>query len=66
VYFVALLKDSRQFNLDAKLTAVQRREVSAVEWKSLREGRQITRPHYTERKKLIVELEKRVKTQSAV
>ena len=66
VYFVALLKDSRQFNLEAKLTAVQRREVSAVEWKSLKECRNITRPHYTERKKLIVELEKRVKTQSAV
>jgi 8-oxo-dGTP pyrophosphatase MutT (NUDIX family) len=66
VYFVALLKDSRQFNLEAKLTAVQRREVSAVEWKSLKECRQITRPHYTERKKLISELEKKVKTQTAV
>jgi len=66
VYFVALLKNSRQFNLEAKLTPIQRREVSAVEWKTLGECRQITRPHYIERKKLILELEKRVKTQSAV
>ena len=66
VYFVALLKDSKIFNLDAKLTAVQRREVSAVEWKTLKECRNITRPHYAERKKMIHELEKIVKTQTAV
>jgi len=66
IYFVALLKDSRQFNLDSKLTAIQRREVSAVEWKTLKECRNITRPHYTERKKMIAELEKKVKTQTAV
>ena len=65
-YFVALLKDSRQFTLDGRLTAVQRREVSAVEWKTLKECRNITRPHYSERKKMISELEKKVKTQTAV
>jgi 8-oxo-dGTP pyrophosphatase MutT (NUDIX family) len=65
-YFVALLKDSKQFTLDGRLTAVQRREVSAVEWKTLKECRTITRPHYAERKKMIGELEKTVKTQTAV
>jgi 8-oxo-dGTP pyrophosphatase MutT (NUDIX family) len=65
-YFVALLKDSKQFTLNQSLTAVQRREVSAVEWKTLKECRNITRPHYAERKKMISELEKRVKTQTAV
>ena len=40
---------------------MQSREVSAVEWKTLKECKNITRPHYEERKKLIERLEKEVK-----
>jgi 8-oxo-dGTP pyrophosphatase MutT (NUDIX family) len=60
-YFIALLKSSRQFDLSERLTSMQRREVSAVEWKTLKDCKNITRPHYEERKKLIERLEKQVK-----
>lgn len=59
-YFVALLKDSKLINLNQKLTAAQKREVSGVEWKSLAECKKITRPHYVDRKRLITELERTV------
>jgi len=60
IYFVAILKDSKCINLTQKLTPVQRREVSGVEWKTLSECKNITRPHYVERKKMITELERSV------
>lgn len=58
IYFVALLKDSKKFNLRNKLTPIQRREISAVDWKSLEDCKSVTRPHYIERKKMITELER--------
>ena len=60
IYFVTLLKDSKLFNLNQKLTPLQRREVSNVEWKTLTECKKITRPHYVERKRMITELERKV------
>jgi 8-oxo-dGTP pyrophosphatase MutT (NUDIX family) len=60
IYFVAILKDSKRINLTQKLTPIQRREVSGVEWKTLSECKNITRPHYVERKKMITELERSV------
>jgi 8-oxo-dGTP pyrophosphatase MutT (NUDIX family) len=60
IYFVTLLKDSKIFNLNQKLTALQRREVSNVEWKTLTECKKITRPHYVERKTMITELERKL------
>lgn len=58
IYFVAILKDSKLIHLEQKLTPVQRREVSSVGWKTLAECKNITRPHYVERKKMITELER--------
>ena len=60
VYFVVKLKDSRSFNLKQKLTQLQRREISAVDWKTLEECKRITRPHYVERKAMITQLERAV------
>ena len=59
-YFIALLKDSTVFTLRQKLTPVQRREISSVGWKTLTDCKNITRPHYSERKKMITELERTV------
>jgi len=58
IYFVAILKDSKLIHLEQKLTPVQRREVSSVGWKTLTECKNVTRPHYVERKKMITELER--------
>jgi 8-oxo-dGTP pyrophosphatase MutT (NUDIX family) len=60
IYYVALLKDSKLFNLNQKLTNMQKREVSAVEWKTLKECKEITRPHYVERKSMITNLEREI------
>jgi 8-oxo-dGTP pyrophosphatase MutT (NUDIX family) len=62
VYYVAILKDSKLIDLSQKLTAMQRREVSAVSWKTLKGCKEVTRPHYAERKAMIGELERRIQT----
>jgi 8-oxo-dGTP pyrophosphatase MutT (NUDIX family) len=61
-YYVAIMKDSKLIDLSQKLTSMQRREVSAVSWKTLKECKEITRPHYVERKAMIGELERRIQT----
>lgn len=58
IYFVALLKDSKGINLKQKLTPMQSKEISAVDWKTLNECKNIIRPHYVERKNLIGQVEK--------
>jgi 8-oxo-dGTP pyrophosphatase MutT (NUDIX family) len=60
VYFVALLKNSKLINTSQKLTAMQKREVSAVSWKTLKQAKDITRPHYVERKKMLELLEREI------
>jgi 8-oxo-dGTP pyrophosphatase MutT (NUDIX family) len=62
IYYVAFLKDQSFINLNPKLTNMQKREVSAVAWKTLKECKNITRPHYVERKAMIGELERRIQT----
>jgi len=58
VYFVVILKDSKFINLTQKFTPSQRREISSIGWKTLTECKNITRPHYVERKQMISELER--------
>lgn len=60
VYFIALLQNSRLINLKQKLTVSQRREISGIDWKSLSECKKITRPHYTERKQVILNIERAI------
>lgn len=62
IYFLALLKTPGCVNLSQRLTSTQRREVSAVDWKSFKQCRTIIRPHYVERKKIIDQLEKTIET----
>jgi 8-oxo-dGTP pyrophosphatase MutT (NUDIX family) len=62
VYYVAIMKNSKLINTQQQLTHVQRREISEVGWKTLAECKQVTRPHYVERKQLIDDLERRIQT----
>lgn len=66
VYFVALLKDSSLLPNEKNLTSTQRREVSEVGWKTLSEAKEITRPHYTERKKILTQLERKIQEYESV
>ena len=49
IYYVALITDESKIQIEQKFTAMQRREISAIAWKSLTECRALTRPHFTER-----------------
>ena len=60
IYFIAKLKTSLPIDLRQKLTVSQRREISKIEWKTLSECKNITRPHYIERRNMITDLEKRL------
>ena len=66
VYYVALLKDPTLLPNEKSLTSMQRREVSEVGWKTIAEAKQITRPHYTERKKILVQLERTIQKYESV
>lgn len=56
LYFVATVRDATKIQLDQKFTAMQRREISAIAWKSLNECDSLTRPHYTERAPMLQDL----------
>jgi 8-oxo-dGTP pyrophosphatase MutT (NUDIX family) len=66
VYYIGLLHNSRLINLKQRLTPAQRREISAVDWKTLVESKNITRPHYSERKSLLGDIERTISTYETV
>lgn len=66
IYFVALLKDSKLVNLNQKLTFMQSKEVSQVDWKSMSECRSVIRPHYTERLNLLSQVERLIATHQSL
>jgi len=53
-YFVGLL--SEPFDIHQKFTEMQRREISAIGWKTLSECMDLTRPHYTQRRDILEQL----------
>lgn len=62
VYFLALVKDASKIQLQQSFTASQKREVSAVQWKTLAECRATIRPHYVRRREIVDELERAITT----
>lgn len=66
IYFVALLRDSKIINLKQKLTFMQSKEVSEVDWKSMSECRSVIRPHYSERIALMSDVERLIATHQSM
>lgn len=62
IYYIAITKDSNLINLNQRLTNIQKREISAVSWKTLEQCKEITRPHYSERKAMIDDLERKIQS----
>jgi 8-oxo-dGTP pyrophosphatase MutT (NUDIX family) len=62
VYFVALLKQPDLVNLTQRFTAMQRREISGIGWKTIEEAKALVRPHHTERLTMIENLESVIET----
>lgn len=61
-YFVALLTAPELVNVNQKMTYMQRREISAIGWKTFEECRGYIRPHHVERVAMVDILENVVKT----
>jgi 8-oxo-dGTP pyrophosphatase MutT (NUDIX family) len=53
-YFVGLLAEP--FDIHQKFTDMQRREISAIGWKTLSECMDLTRPHYIQRRDILEQL----------
>lgn len=62
VYFVALLKSPDQVNLCQRFTPMQRREISAIAWKSFEECEALVRPHHVQRMEMLTNLRSIVET----
>jgi 8-oxo-dGTP pyrophosphatase MutT (NUDIX family) len=62
VYFVALLKSPDQINLFQRFTPMQRREISAIAWKSFDECEGLVRPHHLQRMEMLGNLRSIVET----
>jgi 8-oxo-dGTP pyrophosphatase MutT (NUDIX family) len=57
IYFVALLKSPEIANITQKMTAMQRREISGIAWKTFAEMEGLIRPHYSERRNMLTQLQ---------
>jgi len=55
-YFVAVLTNPIIIDIHQRFTLMQRREISAIGWKTLSDCMALTRPQYTERLQLLNEL----------
>lgn len=56
IYYVALLTHPDLVNLTQKFTPMQRREISGLAWKTLREADALIRPHHVERRAMLGQL----------
>jgi 8-oxo-dGTP pyrophosphatase MutT (NUDIX family) len=62
VYFVALLKEPDMVNLTQRFTPMQRREISAIAWKTMEEAESLIRPHHVERLGMLQQLRSAIET----
>jgi 8-oxo-dGTP pyrophosphatase MutT (NUDIX family) len=62
VYFVALVKNPELINLTQKFTAMQRREISGIAWKTITECEDLIRPHHIERPGMVRQLKNVLET----
>lgn len=61
-YFIAMLRSPDLIHLDQSMTFMQKKEVSAIEWKTLDQCREVTRPHYIQRPSLLDSFERIIQT----
>jgi 8-oxo-dGTP pyrophosphatase MutT (NUDIX family) len=55
-YFVAVLTDPESIDIHQRFTTMQKREISAIGWKTLSDCMGLTRPQYTQRRQLLNDL----------
>lgn len=62
IYYVALLKHPHMINIEQQFTNMQRREISAIAWKTILQCESHIRPHHTERHTMMNSLREIVRT----
>lgn len=62
IYFVCLLRNTDLVNLAQTMTTSQKCEVSAIEWKTIKQCRTLTRPHYIQRGEMLDSFERILNT----
>jgi 8-oxo-dGTP pyrophosphatase MutT (NUDIX family) len=62
VYFVALVKSEGAIDVRQKFTAMQRREISGIAWKTYAEAQAHIRPHHVERMGMLEQLKSVIET----
>jgi ADP-ribose pyrophosphatase YjhB (NUDIX family) len=60
-YYIGVLNTS-EIKLDTEMTTIQKKEVSAIGWKTIDECRSLTRPHYTQREDMLDSFERILNT----
>uniref|UniRef100_A0A6C0K705 Nudix hydrolase domain-containing protein n=1 Tax=viral metagenome TaxID=1070528 RepID=A0A6C0K705_9ZZZZ len=55
-YFLAVLTDPANIDIHQRFTPMQKREISAIGWKTLADCVDLSRPHYTQRHQLLKDL----------
>lgn len=61
-YFIAVLREPDSIDLEQAMTTMQKREVSAIEWKTIDQCKTITRPHYIQRPELLESFKRIIQT----
>jgi 8-oxo-dGTP pyrophosphatase MutT (NUDIX family) len=62
VYFVGLLTQPDAVNLTQRFTAMQRREISGIAWKTMSEAEALIRPHHVERLSMLTQVRSALET----
>jgi 8-oxo-dGTP pyrophosphatase MutT (NUDIX family) len=62
IYFVAVLKHPELLDLSQRFTPMQRREISAIAWKSMDQAEALIRPHHVERSGMLNQLKTIIET----
>jgi 8-oxo-dGTP pyrophosphatase MutT (NUDIX family) len=62
LYYIALLKQPNLVDLRQKFTAMQRREISGIGWKTFIEAEALIRPHHIERLHMLQNLQSIIET----
>ena len=66
VYFVGVMINPYKVNLAQRFTPMQRREISAIAWKTFAECETLVRPHHTQRKEMLEQLRSIVSTYDTI
>jgi len=61
-YFVAMLREPDSVDINQAMTTMQKKEICAIEWKTIKQCQETTRPHYIQRTDLLESFKRIIQT----